>query len=246
MQAQNLRTHITACRGDHCQAELDRINSANHGPREGGADGKSVEFAALADGVLVDDAVKQLRRAKDIAAQLESEPLAADARLREELSALETTESLIFPISWYHPESGHAMVLEFEKEPDDQLIMRIYNLGAGARYHIQSSNRLNGTVRSPAPFKKEQKTHTHKVLHPLPSPCHRHYVHAHARTLLFILLFLFPFSISLLRVYHNFSSMSARYVRLRAFTCLLVLTPKLTRVAIFTSALLPADGCAVS
>jgi hypothetical protein len=62
----------------------------------------------------------------------------ADAELARQVHDLPKGGSLSFPISWKgagenYP--GHAMVFEIEKEPDMQIMLRIFNLGSGVEYH---------------------------------------------------------------------------------------------------------------
>lgn len=96
--------------------------------------------AELTDGTLVAGAIRKLEAAKRLHDAIARDPLEADTVLREQLASIGPSESILVPLSWFHENAGHAMMLEIEHQRDDNLTLRVFNLGAGMSYHTRASS----------------------------------------------------------------------------------------------------------
>jgi hypothetical protein len=88
------------------------------------------------DSDIVGNAISKLDFALEILELLDKDPVAADRTLRSKTAKLDVGASYVLPIGWHGDPAGHAMMLEVEKEADNQVMIRVYNLGAGiSQYH---------------------------------------------------------------------------------------------------------------
>jgi len=61
------------------------------------------------------------------------------AKTTKEIDELKPNESLLLPGGWIGS-PGHAMVYQFQKSPEDELIFSIYNSGSGINHHQKTSS----------------------------------------------------------------------------------------------------------
>jgi hypothetical protein len=76
-----------------------------------------------------------------------SSPLKQAEMILRRFEKMQPQENFFFPIRWEGNPNGHAMILEIEKNADNLLTMRIFNLGSGAEYHGNKFNKENFSQR---------------------------------------------------------------------------------------------------
>lgn len=94
-----------------------------------------LQKAQVLDLVVVRETIRKVELAVALGQEIFENPIKAVGTLRRHLEQMKPGEDMFIPVSYSNPKGGHATVLEIEKQPNQNLTLRLYNLGDGARYH---------------------------------------------------------------------------------------------------------------
>lgn len=98
--------------------------------------GVPTDAESIREAAIVERSLAKFEQALELTRLLETSRRQFQERLAKELTELPSGENLFFAAGWRgNKEPGHAVVYEVEKQPDQKLVVRVFNTGGGTNYH---------------------------------------------------------------------------------------------------------------